>query len=760
MAKTIIISESMQKELNDILSMTQFKFKSNIKKFLAELLEDPIGAMPDMIFTHNGLDKNKLIKSLVDNKVINKKMTIDDHDADGTPHKAKMIVRYSVPKERFNDRLDALYDVLFPDVPAKINEDGGGATSCSGVDGNGFGSGEFIQPMGGVQRHPGDPKQKTKKRNTVGGDAYSVEINEAVNEYQDSLINTDDFSSLPSFAKQVAYCKEKLGAPIGNGSSRIVFRVDDNKVLKLAKNRKGRAQNEAECENCNDYYAGDMFAKVFEYDQTNFTYIIAEEARPPKSSDFQTCLGVTYQEFCRICLGSEREYSYGPKKMRLPALTQEDYDMLEENDALREWYDYITNYQPTSVYELVRKCNLGLATNRQGCPHGLKIIITDSGFNDNVQQMYYGKVNEAVTGEDADKSAALYVYNEDGDHNWFILCARRANRKGDEEGGKWNPPMGHLHKGESIKDGAIRECLEESGIDFSKYKSEIRVNDHLKWGSNCILKLGDYVSPSVTIDDFKPGKGDEENSKFIWLPLEEIDTKTWAWTCGENAKKFIPGEIDLSESKKHKTKKKSKVVKNDKGEVVPETCTCGGHIGLYICGEPVYKCAECGKYYGTMPFPKNLDEKYEHDWKEGENEEDDDYPEVEMIGDKYNYRRNDGTIMFPNELFDYCGEYRYGVGVIQKGDRWNFVDVDGNLLSPYEWFDRCYQFHDGVGRVEKNDRDAFMNKYGNYIISRWFDDSRQFKDGYGLVRINNNWKYIDLDGHIYTSKPINQKQYR
>lgn len=544
MAKTIIISESMQKELNDILSMTQFKFKSNIKKFLAELLEDPIGAMPDIIFTHNGLDKNKLIKSLVDNKVINKKMTIDDHDADGTPHKAKMIVRYSVPKERFNDRLDALYDVLFPDVPAKINEDGGGATSCSGVDGNGFGSGEFIQPMGGVQRHPGDPKQKTKKRNTVGGDAYSVEI------------------------------------------------------------------------------------------------------------------------------------------------------------------------------------------------------------------------NEAVTGDDADKSAALYVYNEDGDHNWFILCARRANRKGDEEGGKWNPPMGHLHKGESIKDGAIRECLEESGIDFSKYKSEIRVNDHLKWGSNCILKLGDYVSPSVTIYDFKPGKGDEENSKFIWLPLEEIDTKTWAWTCGENAKKFIPGEIDLSESKKHKTKKKSKVVKNDKGEVVPETCTCGGHIGLYICGEPVYKCSECGKYYGTMPFPKNLDEKYEHDWKEGENEEDDDYPEVEMIGDKYNYRRNDGTIMFPNELFDYCGEYRYGVGVIQKGDRWNFVDVDGNLLSPYEWFDRCYQFHDGVGRVEKNDRDAFMNKYGNYIISRWFDDSRQFKDGYGLVRINNNWKYIDLDGHIYTSKPINHKQYR
>lgn len=52
--------------------------------------------------------------------------------------------------------------------------------------------------------------------------------------------------------------------------------------------------------------------------------------------------------------------------------------------------------------------------------------------------------------------------------------------------------------------------------------------------------------------------------------------------------------------------KESKEVINDEGEVVPEKCEkCGGKIGTYICGEPIYKCYECGKYYGTVKFTLN-----------------------------------------------------------------------------------------------------------------------------------------------------------
>lgn len=81
---------------------------------------------------------------------------------------------------------------------------------------------------------------------------------------------------------------------------------------------------------------------------------------------------------------------------------------------------------------------------------------------------------------------------------------------------------------------------------------------------------------------------------------EETLDRTPGDTCGMHDR---VGKSNVGEGKKRK-----KVVKNDKGEVVPEKCTvCGEKVGLYIKGEPVYLCSKCGKYYGTMPF--TLDRK-------------------------------------------------------------------------------------------------------------------------------------------------------
>ena len=53
----------------------------------------------------------------------------------------------------------------------------------------------------------------------------------------------------------------------------------------------------------------------------------------------------------------------------------------------------------------------------------------------------------------------------------------------------------------------------------------------------------------------------------------------------------------------------NKIIKNDKGEIVPEKCDiCDGKIVLQIHGEPVYICKKCGKYFGTMPFHIPMDE--------------------------------------------------------------------------------------------------------------------------------------------------------
>lgn len=48
-----------------------------------------------------------------------------------------------------------------------------------------------------------------------------------------------------------------------------------------------------------------------------------------------------------------------------------------------------------------------------------------------------------------------------------------------------------------------------------------------------------------------------------------------------------------------------KVIRNDKGEKVPENCPdCGSKIGIYISGEPIYRCSnpKCQKKFGVVPF--------------------------------------------------------------------------------------------------------------------------------------------------------------
>ena len=89
-------------------------------------------------------------------------------------------------------------------------------------------------------------------------------IVEAINEMAyPTNFSLNEFINLNSYAKRIKYCQEKLKR-ISSGSSRIVYQIDNEKVLKIAKNKKGIAQNIAE----NDYViqTHDIVAKVFEAD--------------------------------------------------------------------------------------------------------------------------------------------------------------------------------------------------------------------------------------------------------------------------------------------------------------------------------------------------------------------------------------------------------------------------------------------------------------------------------------------------------------
>ena len=52
---------------------------------------------------------------------------------------------------------------------------------------------------------------------------------------------------------------------------------------------------------------------------------------------------------------------------------------------------------------------------------------------------------------------------------------------------------------------------------------------------------------------------------------------------------------------------KGKVIKTDKGQVVPTVCpNCGSKVKVFFKGEPVYLCSneKCKKFFGVVPCNK------------------------------------------------------------------------------------------------------------------------------------------------------------
>lgn len=154
--KIIVITESAAQMLQDEFGMTEYKFNSSIKKFLHDLLVDPINAIVPSVLKFNGLNRGKLLKYLSDNDIIVKDQKIHDKDENGNPVTATMKVKYNVPKKNFDRKLKKLYIKLFeknvPDIGYKSQEEDSieEMTGCCGgtdaMGGKGADGGAFIAP--------------------------------------------------------------------------------------------------------------------------------------------------------------------------------------------------------------------------------------------------------------------------------------------------------------------------------------------------------------------------------------------------------------------------------------------------------------------------------------------------------------------------------------------------------------------------------------------------------------------------------------
>lgn len=176
------------------------------------------------------------------------------------------------------------------------------------------------------------------------------------------------------FENGYKYCVKMLGEPIGKGSARFVFQIDDTRVLKLATNMKGVAQNKSEVMIYQQAPNKTFMPIVYnDSDMENYFYVISEYVLPAEEKDFEMVLGVPFYTLVEIFSNYYRGDEIEKYEEYLP--------------KIRHLLQYFTEMSKIGVntHDWFNLENWGL-TKR----NGKTIMVTlDNGLTNNVANNFY-----------------------------------------------------------------------------------------------------------------------------------------------------------------------------------------------------------------------------------------------------------------------------------------------------------------------------------------------------------------------------------
>lgn len=178
--------------------------------------------------------------------------------------------------------------------------------------------------------------------------------------------------------KAAKYAQQHL-QKLGKGSSRIALAVDTNKVLKVALNAKGIAQNEVEADVGRHY---DCVTQVFDADYSGNTWIEVERARKARADDFKRLTGMTFKQLSEIIwyTHQRRATKYNGTPPPAPAV----YD--PENPLVACVTDMMVNYDMPAG-DLMRPSHWGVVKRMDG-EH---IVLIDFGLTNKVYDEHYSR---------------------------------------------------------------------------------------------------------------------------------------------------------------------------------------------------------------------------------------------------------------------------------------------------------------------------------------------------------------------------------
>lgn len=173
-------------------------------------------------------------------------------------------------------------------------------------------------------------------------------------------------------------CKQIFGDCISRGTSRYVFQIDDERVIKVARNDKGIAQNREEVRSCSNKL--DLFPKIFDADR-GYMWIVCEYVLPADEDDFIYTMGMQWDYFIRFLNDC---YNLYKRKMNIGTNEKKIEKIISKRPMLQELIKYL-NSGNIPYGDLMKIENWGLA-KRNGRAY---LVLLDHGITEEIFNNHY-----------------------------------------------------------------------------------------------------------------------------------------------------------------------------------------------------------------------------------------------------------------------------------------------------------------------------------------------------------------------------------
>lgn len=201
----------------------------------------------------------------------------------------------------------------------------------------------------------------------------------------------DNITAAKDGDERLLYCRDMLGIPCGYGSSRVVWQLDDDTVLKVAYNDSGIAQNLEEIRIAKSGTLHFVPKILNGTDEKNGLWIVTQYVIPALKRDFGKLLRINFNDIERLVVSvdarCQRDSSFFTAMFAAKTIDEvcRKYERNRGAVALINDLFRLKSEHNQYIGDLSRIENWGMALEK-GKP---RMVVLDSGFSEEVYNQFY-----------------------------------------------------------------------------------------------------------------------------------------------------------------------------------------------------------------------------------------------------------------------------------------------------------------------------------------------------------------------------------